>query len=40
MLCQMAFHLADKVVALQLDKSPTKAYLCNQGFTVSSFLSD
>ena len=39
MLHQMAFHLYDKVVALCLDNSTAKAYLCNQGGTVSPFLS-
>ena len=39
MLCKMAFHLAGKVVALHLDNSTAKAYLCNQGGTVSPFLS-
>ena len=39
MLHRMAFHLSGKVVALHLDNSMAKAYLCNQGGTVSSFLS-
>ena len=39
MLCRMAFYLSGKVVALHLDNSAAKAYLCNQGGTVSSFLS-
>ena len=39
MLCRMAFHLSGKVVALHLDNSMAKAYLCNQGCTVSPFLS-
>ena len=39
MLCRMASCLSGKVVALHLDKSMTKAYLCNQGGTVSPFLS-
>ena len=39
MLCRMAFHLSGKVVALHLDNSTAKAYLYNQGGTVSSFLS-
>ena len=39
MLCRMAFHLSGKVVALPLDNSTAKAYLCNQGITVSPFLS-
>ena len=30
MLCRMAFHLSGKVVALHLDNSTAKAYLCNQ----------
>ena len=29
MLCRMAFHLSGKVVALHLDNSTAKAYLCN-----------
>ena len=39
MLHRMAFHLSHKVVALHLDSSTDKAYLCNQGGTVSPFLS-
>ena len=39
MLCRMAFCLSSKVVALHLDNSTAKAYLCNQGGTVSPFLS-
>ena len=39
MLCRMALYLSGKVVALYLDKSTAKAYLCNQGSTVSPFLS-
>ena len=39
MLCRMAFCLSDKVVALHLDNNTAKAYLCNQGGTVSPFLS-
>ena len=39
MLHRMAFHLSGKVVALHLDNSTAKAYLCNQGGTVSLFLS-
>ena len=39
MLHRMVFHLSGKVVALHLDNSTAKAYLCNQGGTVSSFLS-
>ena len=39
MLCRMAFCLSGKVVALHLDNSTAKAYLHNQGGTVSPFLS-
>ena len=39
MLCQMALHLAGKVVVLHLDNTTVKAYLCNQCGTVSPFLS-
>ena len=39
MLHRMAFHLSGKVVALHWDNSTAKAYLCNQGGTVSPFLS-
>ena len=39
MLCRMSFHLSGKVVALHLDNSMAKAYLCNQGGAVSPFLS-
>ena len=39
MLRRMAFCLSGKVVALHLDNSTAKAYLCNQGGTVSPFLS-
>ena len=39
MLWRMAFHLSGKVVALHLDNSTAKAYLCNQGSTVSPILS-
>ena len=39
MLHRMAFSLSGKVVALHLDNSTAKAYLCNQGGTVSPFLS-
>ena len=39
MLCRMTFCLSGKVVALHLDNSTAKAYLCNQGGTVSPFLS-
>ena len=39
MLCRIVFCLSGKVVALHLDNSTAKAYLCNQGGTVSAFLS-
>ena len=39
MLCRMAFCLSGKVVALHLDNSTAKAYLCNQGDAVSPFNS-
>ena len=39
MLQRMGFHLSGKVVALHLDNSTAKAYLCNQDGTVSPFLS-
>ena len=39
MLHRMAFHLFGKVVAFHWDNSTAKAYLCNQGGTVSPFLS-
>ena len=39
MLSRMAFCLSGKVVALHLDNSTAKAYMCNQGGTVSPFLS-
>ena len=39
MLHRMAFCLSGKVVALHLDNSTAKAYLCNQGGTVFLFLS-
>ena len=38
MLHRMAFCLSGKVVALHLDNSTAKAYLCNQGGTVSPLL--
>ena len=38
MLCKMAFCLSGKVVALHLNNSTAKAYLCNLGGTVSPFL--
>ena len=39
MLHRMAFHLPGKLVALHFNNSTVKAYLCNQGGTVSPFLS-
>ena len=39
MLHRMAFHLSGKIVALHLDNSTAEVYLCNQGGTVSPFLS-
>ena len=39
MLHRMAFCLSGKVVALHLDNSTAIVYLCNQGGTVSPFLS-
>ena len=39
MLHRMAFHLSGNVVVLHLDNSTAKVYLCNQGGTVSPFLS-
>ena len=36
---RMSFCLSGGVVALYLDNSTAKAYLCNQGATVSPFLS-
>ena len=39
MLHRMSINLSGKVVALYLDNSTAKAYLCNQGGTVSPFLS-
>ena len=39
MLCRMAFHLSGKMVAVHLDNSTAKVYLCNQGGTMSPFLS-
>ena len=39
MLCRMAFCLSGKVVTLHLDNSTATAHLCNQGGTVSPFLS-
>ena len=39
MLHRMVFYLSGKVVALHLDNSTAKAYLCNQDYTVSPFLS-
>ena len=39
MLCRMAFQLSGKVVALHVDNSTAKAYVCNQDGSVSPFLS-
>ena len=39
MLCRIAFCLSGKVVVLHLDNNTAKAYLCNQGGTVSPVLS-
>ena len=39
MLHKMAFHLSNKLVALHLDESTAKAYVCNQDGAGSSFLS-
>ena len=39
MLHRIVFHLSHQVVALYLDNSTAKAILCNQGGTVSPFLS-
>ena len=39
MLCRMTFCLSGRVVALHLNNSTVKAYLCNQGGTVSPLLS-
>ena len=38
MLCRMPFSFSGKMVALHLDKSTAKAYLCNQDGTASLFL--
>ena len=35
MLCIMAFWFSGNVVALHLDNSTIKSYLCNQGGTVT-----
>ena len=34
-LLQLAFNLSGKVVAVHFDKSTAKAYVCNQGGTIS-----
>ena len=39
MQCKMAFWLYGKVDALHLDNSTSKAYFCNQGGMLSTFLS-
>ena len=36
---RLAFQVSDKVVALSLDNSSAKVYSCNQGGTISLFLS-
>ena len=38
-LCRIVLCLSGKVVALHLESSTAKVYLCNQGGTVSPFLS-
>ena len=38
MLCKMVILISGKVVALHLDNSTTKACLCNQGGTASTFF--
>ena len=38
LLCEMAFCLIGKVVALHLDNNMAKASLCNQSGTASTFL--
>ena len=38
MLHRMAFQSSGKVHAFQLDNSPVKSYLCNQGGTISFFF--
>ena len=40
MLCKMAFQLFCKGVALHLDNSTAKAFLCNQGGTLSLSITD
>ena len=37
MLCKMAFQLSGKVVALYLDNSTAKTYLCYQDGSISFF---
>ena len=39
MLCRMAFWLSCKLVTLHLDNDTAKANFCNQGGTLSPFLS-
>ena len=39
MLCRMAFYLSGKVVVIHLDNRNAQAHQCNQGGTVSPFLS-
>ena len=38
MVHRMAFYLYGKMVALHLDNSTAKTYLCNQGDTVIFFF--
>ena len=38
MLCRMAFPLYSKVIALHLDNSAAKAYLCHQWYSISFSL--
>ena len=40
MLCIMTFWLSGKVVALHLTDRTSKAYLCNEGGTASTFFPD
>ena len=39
MLHRMTFHLSAIVVSLHQDNRTAKAYICNQGSTLSPFLS-
>ena len=38
MLHRMVLHLSDKVIALHLDNSTAKTYLCYKGHTVSQCI--